>query len=137
MKMSVVIAFVLWSGVADADTPRGTYRLKAGARTETYSIRGALPSCGKDAEAFVTNVNRLEIDYGSVVKVNGGTWVVVEESVKGVVIADRDSMKPLVVSIVFKRSGKKASGVLSVLGGEIGAEPSCGDSVTLDGRYGT
>ena len=136
MKMSVVVAFVVWSGVADADTPRGTYRLNAGARTETYSIRGALPSCGKDAEAFVTNVGRLEIDYGSVVKVNGGTWVVVEESVKGVVITDRDSMKPLVVSIVFKRSGKKASGVLSVLGGEIG-EPSCGNSVKLDGRYGT
>ena len=133
--IAFAFAFVSWSGVADADTPRGKYRLNAGARTETYSVRGALPSCGKDSEAFVTNVRRLEIDYGDVVKVNGGTWVVVEESSKGIVIIDSDTLKPLVVTIAFKRTGKtKVAGVLAVLGSE-GVAPRCGDSVKLDGSY--
>lgn len=129
------VAFVLQAGVADADVPRGKYRLTAGARTETYSGRGVLPSCGREAEAFVTNVGRLEIDHGNVARVNGATWVVVEESSKGTLIADSASLKPLVVTIVFKRTGKTtASGVLAVLGSE-GVEPRCGNSVTLDGRY--
>ena len=94
-----------------------------------------MPWWGREAEAFVTNVGRLEIDHGNVARVNGATWVVVEESSKGTLIADSASLKPLVVTIVFKRTGKTtASGVLAVLGSE-GVEPRCGNSVTLDGRY--
>ena len=79
----------------------------------------------------MTNVGRLDIELGAIVKVNGREWTLSGNAL----ITDRDTLKPLVVAFIFKRNGKtNASGLLSVLG-EDGVEPTCGDSVTLAGTY--
>ena len=123
-------------GVAFADTnSKGTYSLTAGTRSPTHSTRGLLPSCGRTADEFVGNVSKVDISYRDKIYVNGKVWTLVESD-KLTLIIEKDSLKPLVVAIVFGRTGKgRAAGTLSVLGSYDGDEPRCGDTVNLAGTF--
>lgn len=135
MALTVAL-YVLDVAEARAEVSRGHYRLDQQIKTQQSWAGSTLPSCGKDADAFVTTFGAFSIAYGETAKVNGHNWAVDSKPDDQVTLIDRTSKKPLIILITFWRRGQSTAGAtVSVIGLSDNGVPRCGDAIWMKGSY--
>ncbi len=112
------------TGDAEADVPRGTYTMKAdGGLRQAISSSKLLPFFGPAAASYLKS-ERLQIDLGAGIRVNGDDWTFVGESA-GFALARMPQSEPRVrIEVWFSRDHGVAKASLSyaeldALGGSV------------------
>jgi len=134
-RLAIVIYLFTLISLAQADVPKGNYRLDVRGRLEAHGRAGELPSCGSRATDFIANIERLAISHSDVVKINDNIWLIAAVGKDQIEVFRDDILKDLQVRVAFWRTkGTRASGMLAVVG--IGANAAqCADTVKLEGRF--